>query len=127
MYTGTNAGYRVSGHGRIAADGSVSGTARDSNGLTLPFTMPAGSAFQVLSYQAPVRWAVINGHSARFGFTIPGSAPAALAGLPIVVKAHDGGPGFMNDTYAHGVATSWHNGPVTQYQITSGNIAIHRR
>jgi len=127
VYTGTNAGYRVSGHGRIAADGSVSGTARDSNGLTLPFTMPAGSAFQVLSYQAPVRWAVINGHSARFGFTIPGSAPAALAGLPIVVKAHDGGPGFMNDTYAHGVATSWHNGPVTQYQITSGNIAIHRR
>jgi hypothetical protein len=88
VYTGTNAGYRVSGHGWIAADGSVSGTARDSNGLTLPFTMPAGSAFQVLSYQAPVRWAVINGHSARFGFTIPSSAPAALAGLPIVVKAH---------------------------------------
>ena len=41
LYTGTNAGYQVSGHGWIAANGSVSGTARDSNGLTLPFTMPA--------------------------------------------------------------------------------------
>ena len=42
LYTGTNAGYRVWGRGRIAADGSVSGIARDSNKLTLPFTMPAG-------------------------------------------------------------------------------------
>ncbi len=49
----------------------MSGTAHDSNGLTLPFTMPAGSAFQVLRYQAPVTWAVISGHNARFGFTIP--------------------------------------------------------
>jgi hypothetical protein len=127
VYTGTNAGYRVSGHGWIAANGSVSGTARDSNGLTLPFTMPAGSAFQVLRYQAPVTWAVISGHNARFGFTIPSYAPAALAGLPIVVKVHDGGtPGSVYDTYAHGVATSWHNGPVTQYPITSGNIVVRR-
>ncbi len=126
VYTGTNAGYQVSGHGLIAPDGSVSGTARDSNGLTLPFTMPAGSALQVLRYQAPVTWAVISGHNASFGFTIPGYAPAALAGLPIVVKVHDGGPGYQNDTYAHGVATSWHNGPVTQYPITSGNITVNR-
>ena len=48
LYTGTNGGYRVWGHGWIAADGSVSGIACDSNGLTLPFTMPAGSALQVL-------------------------------------------------------------------------------
>ncbi len=126
VYTGTNAGYRVSGHGLIAPDGSVSGTALDSNGLTLPFTMPAGSALQVLRYQAPVTWAVISGHNASFGLTIPGYAPAALAGLPIVVKVHDGGPGYQNDTYAHGVATSWHNGPVTQYPITSGNITVNR-
>ena len=50
LYTGTNAGYRLWGHGRIAADGSVSGIARDSNKPTLPFTMPAGSASQVLRY-----------------------------------------------------------------------------
>jgi len=127
LYTGTNAGYRVWGHGRIAADGSVSGIARDSNRLTLPFTMPAGTAFQVLSYGAPVTWAVINGHNARFGFTIPKGTPAGLSGLHIVVKVRDGGtPGWKYDTYAHGVATSWHNGPVTQYPITSGNIVVHK-
>ena len=110
----------------IAPHGSVFGTARDSNGLTLPFTMPTGSAFQVLRYQAPVTCAVTSGHNARFGFTIPSYAPAALAGLPIVVKVHDGGPGYQNDTYAHGVATSWHNGTVIQYPITSGNITVNR-
>ena len=40
LYTGTNAGYRVRGRGLIAPDGSASGTAVDSNGQTLPFTMP---------------------------------------------------------------------------------------
>jgi hypothetical protein len=126
-YTGTNAGYWVRGHGLIAADGSVSGTAVDSNGQKLPFTMPAGSAFQVLSYHAAVMGAVIRGHDARFEFTIPAGEPAGLAGLPIVVKVHDGG--FRNgraDTYGHGAATSWCNGTVTQYPITSGNIAVQR-
>ena len=90
----------------------MSGTAKDSSGQTLPFTMPAGSAFQVLSYHAAVTCAVIRGHNARFGFTIPMGEPAGLAGLPIVVKVHDGGmPGWTADTYAHGVATSWCNGP----------------
>ncbi len=127
LYTGTNAGYRVRGHGLIAPDGSVSGTAVDSNRQTLPFTMPAGSAFQVLSYHAAVTCAVIRGHNARFEFTIPAGEPAGLAGLPIVVKVHDGGvPGWKADTYAHGVASSWCNGPVTQYQITSGNIVVGR-
>jgi len=126
LYTGTNAGYWVHGHGLIAADGSVSGTAKDSNGQTLPFTMPAGSAFQVLNYHAAVTCAVIRGHNARFGFTIPMGEPAGLAGLPIVVKVHDGVPGWTADTYAHGVANSWCNGPVTQYLITSGNIVVGR-
>ena len=85
----------VWGHGQIAADGSVSGIARDSNRLTLPFTMPAGTAFQVLSYGTPVTWAVISGHNARFGFTIPKGTPAGLSGLHIVVKVRDGGtPGW---------------------------------
>ena len=126
LYTGTNPGYTVTGSGQIAADGSVSGTATDSNGLTLSFTMPAGSAFQVLNYRAPATCAVISRHNARFGFTIPNGAPAGLAGLPIVVKVHDGGtPGWKYDTYAAGVATSRCNGPVTQYPITSGNIVVH--
>jgi len=127
LYTGTNAGYRVHGHGLIKADGSVSGTAADSNGATLPFTMPADSAVQVLHYQTAVTGAVIKAHNARFGFTIPASAPSGLAGLHIVVKVHDGGtPGWKYDTYAHGVATSWLNAPVTYYPITGGNIVVHR-
>jgi len=74
-----------------------------------------------------VTGAIIKAHNARFGFTIPASAPSGLAGLHIVVKVHDGGtPGWKYDTYAHGVATSWLNGPVTYYPITSGNIVVHR-
>lgn len=126
VYTGTNAGYWVRGHGLIAANGSVSGTAVDSNRQTLPFTMAAGSAFQVLSYHAAVKCAVITGHNARFAFTIPKGEPAGLAGLPIVIKVHDGGmPGWRVDTYAAGAATSWCNGPATRYPITSGNIVVH--
>lgn len=120
LYTGTNAGYQVSGHGLIAPDGSVSGTAHDSNGVTLPFTMPAGSAMQVLSYRAPVTFAFIKDHNARFGFTIPAGEPAGLAGLHIIAKVHGG----SSPTWAHGVATSKFNGPVTQYPITSGFIIV---
>jgi hypothetical protein len=126
VYTGTaNPGYKVSGRGVIAADGSVSGTATDSNGATLAFTMPAGSAFEVLNYTARVTWAAVYQHrNANFVFTIPKRAPAGLAGLCIIVKVHDGGPGHVHDTYAHGVCTSPHNGPVNQYPITSGNITV---
>ena len=128
VYTGgTDAGYWVRGHGLIAANGSVSGTAVDRNGQTLGFTMPAGSAFSVLHYQAAVRGAIIRAHNARFEFTIPASAPSGLAGLNILVKVHDGGtPGRVFDTYGHGVATGWLTGPVTYYPITSGNIVVHR-
>jgi hypothetical protein len=128
VYTGgTDAGYWINGHGLIAADGSVSGTAVDRNGNTPGFTMPAGSAFPVLHYRATVAGAIIRTHNARFQFTIPASAPAGLAGLNIVVKVHDGGtPGRVYDTYGHGVATGWLTGPVTYYPITSGNIVVHR-
>jgi hypothetical protein len=126
VYTGTaDPGYTVSGRGVIAANGSVSGTATDSNRATLTFTMPAGSAFEVLNYTAPVTWAAVyQHHNANFVFTIPKKAPAGLAGLRIIVKVHDGGPGHAHDTYAHGACTSPHNGPVNQYPITSGNITV---
>lgn len=134
LYTaGPDKGYHLHARGLIAADGSVSGTAVDSNGKTLGFSMPAGSAFSVLHYHARITCAVIRpnhhhrpGGDARFGFTVPSSAPAGLAGLPIVVKVHDGGFGGAHDTWAHGVATSRCQGPVTQYQITSGNITVRR-
>lgn len=121
--TGTDAGYTVNGHGTIAANGSVSGSAVDRNGNTLGFTMPPGSAVSVLHYQTGLTFAwIMRHHNAKFGFTIPATAPAGLAGLPIIVKVHDGGPGFHFDTYGHGVAP----GPVTYYTITSGNIFVHR-
>ena len=122
VYTGTGAPYNVSGHGWIKPDGSVSGIARDSNGLTLSFTMPAGSAFEVFRYAAPVTSAFIWGHNATFRYTIPKTMPAGLAGLRVVVKVHDGGFGFKHDTWAHGVV----GGALTQYTITSGNILVRR-
>ena len=125
--TSANPGYQVTGKGVISAkDGSVSGTATDSAGNTLPFTMPASSAFQVLKFTAPVTWAAISGHNASFVYKIPRGTPAALKGLRVIVKVHDGGAGFKYDTYAHGFATSPHNGPVTQFPITSGNIFVRK-
>ena len=130
---GPDQGYSLHAHGQIAPDGSVSGSAVDSNGKTLGFSMPPGSAFSVLHYHANVTCAIMRHHhhphtggDATFGFTIPSSAPSGLAGTPIVVKVHDGGPGAAHDTWAHGVASSPCHGPVTQYQITSGNIIVSR-
>ncbi len=122
VYTGTNKGYTVSGNGVIARDGSVSGTASDSSGNTLSFAMPKHSAFQVLRYVAPVKWAVIKRHDATFFYTVPRGTPWRLAGLPIVVRVHDGGPGFIFDTFAMGRFF----GPVIQYKITSGDIFVRR-
>jgi hypothetical protein len=122
VYTGTGAPYKVSGYGWIKPDGSVSGTARDSNSVTLSFTMPKGSAFEVFRYTAPVTFASIKGHDATFKYTIPKGMPAGLAGLHIVVKVHDGGYNYKHDTWAHGVI----GGALTQYTITSGNILVRR-
>ncbi len=119
VYTGTDAGYKLHAHGFIAPNGAVFGKAHDSNGKTLKFSMPAGSALQVLHYHAGLAFAKIRHHTVLFGYTIPKSAPVGLAGLHIVVRAHDGGPGFANDTIAFGV-----NAPTTSYTITSGNIFV---
>jgi hypothetical protein len=122
-YTGSS--YTVSGHGWIMPGGSVSGIARDSNGLTLTFTMPRDSAFQVLRYTAPVKSAFIWGHNAIFWYTVPRyGMPPRLAGRYVVVKVHDGGPGYKADSYASGYGTFWYFWPMIQYQITSGNILV---
>jgi hypothetical protein len=127
VYTaGPDKGYKVSGTGLIKPDGSVSGIALDSNKVTLPFTMPTHSAFQVLRYTAPVTWAFIWGHDAYFGYNIPKWVPVWSRGMPVFAKVHDGGLGFAHDTCAYGVATWWHFWKLTQYPITSGNITVHR-
>lgn len=124
--TYSNSTYTVSGFGLIKPDGSVSGTATAANpAQSLTFTMPRHSAFQVLRYTAPVTSAFIRGHDATFRYTIPRfGMPWWLAGRQVVCKVHDGGPGFVKDTYASGYVNIWHYGPVTQYKITSGDIFV---
>jgi hypothetical protein len=123
--TSADPGYWVSGTGVIAPNGSVSSTnVLDRNGNKLTFTMPAGSAFQVLRYTAPVTWAVIKGHDARFGYVIPKGTPWWLAGKSMVVKVHDGGR-YHHDTYASGFGTFWRTGLLRYYPITSGDILVH--
>jgi len=118
--------YSLAATGQIKHDGSVIGTATASDGQTLAFAMPAGSAFQVLRFQAPVAWATFGRHhDATFGFTVP-RMPVRLAGLHMIAKVHDGGPGFAHDTYAQGIAFWGHFGKVFPYEITSGNIFVHR-
>ncbi len=94
--------YKVVLTGKIASNGSVSGTAKSSQGQALTFTMPAGSFASVLHYVAPIRSDQIGRHDATFQFTIPSSV-AGLAGTKVTVKVHDGGRGTRHDTYAHGV------------------------
>jgi hypothetical protein len=119
VYTGTSAGYTFSAVGTIAPDGSMSGTATDSLLQSpLTWTVPAGSALEVLSYTASVSCAVVDvvASDATFVFTIPPGFPPDLSGLNIVAKVHDGGtPGTNGDTYAAGVATGPCVGSVTNY------------
>jgi hypothetical protein len=116
-YTGTlQPGYKVFLTGHVAADGSVTGTARSSQGQDLTFTMPIGAFASVLHYHAAIRSDQIGRHDATFQFTIPRDV-AGLAGTKVTVKVHDGGRwGRWNDTYAHGVT----GGALQNYPILSG-------
>jgi hypothetical protein len=88
----------------------------------LSWSMPAGSAFEVLSYTAQVNCAVIGATDANFAFVIP--AGSALAGTPVAVRVHDGGtPGTNGDTWAHGVGTC--GSATSPYTIVSGNLVVH--
>jgi hypothetical protein len=93
--------YKVVMNGRIASNGSVSGTARSNQRQALTFTMPAGSFVSVLHYVAPIHSDQVQRHDATFQFTIP--AGHVLAGTKVTVRVHDGGRGPAHDTYAHGV------------------------
>jgi hypothetical protein len=116
-YTGTlQPGYKVFLAGKVAADGSVAGTARSSQGQGLTFTMPTGAFASVLHYHAAIQSDQIGRHDATFRFTIPRGEPAGLAGVKVTVKVHDGGWGRAHDTYAHGVTGT----PLSPYPITGG-------
>ena len=107
-------GYVVVLHGTVAPDGSVTGTAKDSNKADLTFTMGAGSFPAVLHYTARIQADQIKGHNATFQFTIPGKVPG-LKGTKVVVKVHDGGWGARHDTYREGAPA-----PLVQYKIIGG-------
>ena len=107
--------YKVTLAGRVASDGSVTGTATSSTGQALTFTMPAGTFASVLHYVAPIRSDQIQRHDATFQFTIPARV-AGLAGTKVTVKVHDGGFGRVHDRYAHGVTGT----QLTPYPIIGG-------
>jgi hypothetical protein len=113
--------YKVYLTGRIASNGSVSGTAKSSQSQALTFTMPAGSFVSVLHYIAPLKAVDVQGHNASFQFTIPASVPG-LAGTKVTVKVHDGGYGARHDTYRAGVTGT----TLTPYPIIGGpGITVH--
>jgi hypothetical protein len=115
-YNGTlTPGYKVTLSGKVAANGSASGTALSSTGQKLTFAMPAGTFVSVLHYIAPVSTVQVQGHDATFQFIIPASVPG-LAGTRVTVKVHDGGPGALHDTYAAGVTGTL----LTPYPIIGG-------
>jgi hypothetical protein len=118
VYTGTlSPGYSLTATGKIAADGSASGTATSSTGQALSWAEGAGAWTPVLHYVAPVQSAKVDAkhHNATFNFTIPAKV-AGLAGTKVTVTVHDGGWGAAHDTYAHGVT----GGAQTAYPIIGG-------
>jgi len=115
-YTTALPGYVFSATGTIAADGSLAGTATDTNGQTpLTWTLGAGSASEVFSYTAPVTNVdVTTPTAATFDFTVPAGIP--YAGTPIHVAVTDGGsPGTRDTWQANG----------SFYPIVSGNLVVH--
>lgn len=127
VYTGTGAGYTTHGTGTIAPDGSISGSATDSNALTLSFTAPAGSVNEVLSYTASVNCAKVSGTTATFSYVIPSSSPT-LSGTPVLFTVTDGGsPAVGHDHVLFSVSSA--SCDTTQgasdQPVTSGNLVVH--
>ncbi len=124
VYTGTQAGCKLTANGTIGSNGSMSGTwSGDCWTGVNSWSTGAGSAYEVFSYKADVTCAVIAKPNATFGFTIPDGVP--LAGTPVVVTVHDGGsPGALFDTWKHDVGTC-STEAVSQYPVVSGNLVVH--
>jgi hypothetical protein len=131
LYTGTSAGCKLYAHGTISDTGVMSGTWGGNcwSGNNNSWSTGPGAAYEVFSYKARTTCASIDelNADATFGFTIPNGVP--LAGVPIVVKVHDGGsPGALHDTWWHGVDSapgSCTPGAGWFYPITSGNLVVH--
>lgn len=119
--------YSLQATGTINADGSMSGTSEDTRDRTLPWTVPAGSAHEVLSYSAPVTCATVTGADAAVWFVIPAGLPR-LSGIAALFTMTDGGsPGPGNDVW--GQTTSFLGcdpaASVGHYTIVGGNLVVH--
>jgi hypothetical protein len=115
VYTGTNAGYTADVTGIINPDGSINGSATDSNAQTLSLSALAGSAFQALSYTNAVNHVTFpTATSGQFSSAIP--AGHVLAGTTFTINVKDGGSPGTFDTYTQ---------DGTPYSITSGNLTVH--
>lgn len=114
-------GYVMHATGTIAADGSVSGTSSDSLSRTQPWTMPAGSFGEVMQFTTPVTSDTVNvfTRTDTFGWTVPASAPAGIAGLKVVSVVHEGAT-QAGDTYSHGVPP----GAQQNYPVLAGKVFI---
>jgi hypothetical protein len=119
VYTGSNLGYSVDLTATINADGSLTGSATDSNTQTLSLTGSADDATEVLSYTAvpdKVSFGQQGPGTAEFHFGIP-AGNSLPAGTSVTVDVTDGGnPGPGHDLYAH-------NGH--SYDVIGGNLTVH--
>jgi hypothetical protein len=125
--TGPYVPYSLQATGTINGDGSMSGTSQDTLGRTLPWTVPAGSVHEVLSYSAAVTCATVNTTDAAVSFVIPAGL-GGLSGIPVLFTMTDGGsPGTGNDVW--GQTTSFVGcDPATSvdhYEIVGGNLVVH--
>jgi len=116
LYTGGAPGYTADDTATINPDGSVSGTATDSNGdAGLTVSMPSGSLFQALSYTAPVSGVRFSGDTATFNSAIP--AGHVYADTHFTISVVDGGnPGVGHDQYTQDGAS---------YAVDGGNLTVH--
>jgi hypothetical protein len=125
--TGPYLPYSLHATGTINADGSMSGTSQDTLDRTLPWTVPAQSVHEILSYSAPITCATVTGTDAAVSFVIPAGLPG-LSGIPVLFTMTDGGsPGPGHDVW--GQTTSFVGcDPATgvdHYTIVGGNLVVH--
>jgi hypothetical protein len=134
VYTGNYVPYSLHADGTINPDGSMSGTSLETvtpdpltPPLTLPWTVPAGSVHEVLSYSAPVNCATVNGATAAFSFAIPSNQPVGLANLPVRFTMTDGGsPAAGHDGWWQAVTTGClPDSSGSSATIVGGNLVVH--
>lgn len=124
------------GSGSInTADGSMSGTMSDAtDGLyDWAWSLPAGTATQVLHFVTQTTCAVISGNTGEFGYTVPPSivGPGTDNTVPLLSTVVDNGtPGTAGpDTFTQDAGTTCPatagSGAGTAYDVVGGNLVVH--